>query len=429
MSERVLIAPWGNPFSWWEATYRVNCGEFGIKDCRDTVKEDSKSTLPALIEALNPEKVIIFALDTLVNARKDEENPPIPDSTPRTYDEVREDVEKRVGWFAEEIGIGDKVEIIVAPGVGEFKNASVLGNMLDFYSFTLKELSERLPAGDAEVFLDLTHGMNFMPVLTYRALKNLLGLSAYANNVRFIVVNSEPAIEEKGTMNIRVIENSPVRPKPVYSLIKGGEQEKRWSAFLSAVANGFPLAFATFYPKLSDIEKRIEEQLKDFISSIEVAMNGKIVLVKRKKTLDENFRTISKLRYLLRVLNQNGWDKCTGTVVPLKSVEAITCGLFARMPTIGPVVERQVETIRNSLSGIKLKKPTPMKELMRSSWGRKVHLRNFIAHSGFEGNLVMVNYSARENDYILYYDDERKVMNLCVRALEYRGYEEIPKGC
>ena len=418
--ERVLIAPWGNPFFWWEANYKVDCEKLGIKDCkRTTVTVTSKSTLPAMIEAINPDRVIVVVLDTLVNARKDEKYPPIGDAKPSTYLEVVEDVKRRVQWFMDEIGI-DNAEILVAPGVGEFKNATVLGDILDFYAFVLYELSKRLPRTNSEVFLDLTHGINFMPVIMYRAVNHLLGLSAYVNDVTLTVVNSEPALDEKGVMSMEVIERELFRPRPMYSLLTGGEREELWSAFISSMANGFPLAFATFYPDKEEVVKTLDNTFREWMTKgIDVTSNGKVE-IRRKKKLGHNFRTLSKLMFLLEVLEERGWSRYKKKVLTFGELREIA-GLFRRMPTIGPVVERQVNELERAIEGANIKEPKPLREFLGKAWSRKVKVGNFIAHAGFEGNIVYVNYSRAKRDYVFYYGDEETARRLCVEALKYRG--------
>ncbi|NJE01392.1 CRISPR-associated CARF protein Csx1 [Thermococcus sp. JdF3] len=459
--KRVLVATWGNPFQWGEIAYRVDCKELGLVNC-ENVEMRNVSTLPVLIKALNPDKVIILALDTLANLTLKNE---VPARELNSYNDVKNDVEERVRWFIEnrvkpnldedsdllnDEYLSNYVDVVVLPGLGEFDNASVRGDLLDFYSMVLKELAERLPEDDAEVFLDLTHGINFMPVLTYRALTDLLGLLAYLHTARLHVLNSEPypagarAWREEATetlvLNIRSVESTELRPKPIYSVISG---KPGWSAFISSVTNGFPLAFAVFYPYIAEVRGYIDGELERFLDSIEVemrpdSMGARKVHVERKLALSRDFRTAVKLYYMLRVFNTTfrGYPKRNRDGVSLDELLALTRRLFYAMPRIGIVVEDQLCTMKDVLSrrgrSIKEKGWEPLMKAMRAdsfSGGSSQSLRhggsvsektirNFIAHAGFEFNLTMFRKFGGE--FLFKYSDVSLARTLAVEALKMR---------
>lgn len=394
--KKVLVVPWGNPFGWNEATYVYG-----------SVEKRSFSTLPVLREAIKPDKIIVVVLDTLANIVSRAGEPPISQCDFSSYDEIREDVKERVRYFVEEKleEKFDGIELVIAAGVGVFGNIRVEGDMLDYYHYTTYELAKRLPDEDMTVYLDLTHGINFMPVLTYRALSSLLGLASYLKDVQFKVLNSEPyplgvPQEEirKLRLNVRVVEDREVKPKPILSLLED-ENFNRWNAFISSVANGFPLVFATLCPKMVEIEKEIESRLKSFYRDITV--DGRSVI--RSSTLDSNFKTLSKLYYLLRVLNTE-FRNLPKKEVTLNELKTISETLFNKLPRIGVIVEEQIKDLENRLttsgkpkSSLRGKGWKPLAEYLSSSGisssdttdENKV-VRNFIAHSGFEYNVTMV---------------------------------------
>ena len=51
---KILIAPWGNPKGWGKTTYFFK-----------NEKIESKSSISLLKKVINPDKTLIFALDTL----------------------------------------------------------------------------------------------------------------------------------------------------------------------------------------------------------------------------------------------------------------------------------------------------------------------------------------------------------------------------
>jgi len=471
---RVLVATWGNPFQWEPTWYRLECEALGIEDCQ-SVKLENVSTLPVLMKALKPEKTIVLVLDTLTNITLSN------DVKPReigSYKGAVDDVEERVRWFIEnrvkpylnekDRALLDGVEIVVLPGVGEFDNVSVDGNVLDFYSAILKVLAEKLPVEDNEVILDLTHGINFMPVLTYRALKNLLGILAYLHDVKLYVVNSEPfpqgerewkeKIKELSVLTIKLVEPLDLRPKPLYSSI---HDRPEWSAFTSSVTNGFPLAFATFYPRRKDVKEYIHGLYSEFLRAIETEMKvdkaGKRkVHIERKKPLTKDFRTAVKLYYMLRVFDplfvgEMGLPKKEST---LEELFRITRELFLKMPRIGIMVEDQLCELKNLqewvIAELRNKKNRVPKSLLGNkgviigklyqarnqnfasnnrSLNKNVKIRNFIAHSGFEFNTVSarledtirVKGGKAEKVFVFSYRDKQFASQLCIDSLTYRN--------
>ena len=59
---RVVVAPWGDPFGWRPAVYRL------VEDGEEFVREGSTS-LVCLVEAFNPDVVILVVPETLLCLR------------------------------------------------------------------------------------------------------------------------------------------------------------------------------------------------------------------------------------------------------------------------------------------------------------------------------------------------------------------------
>ena len=426
--EKVLVVPWGNPFGWREITYVYE----GV------VKENILCTLPILKDKIKPDKIIIIVLDTLANVNfgKEVNEQSYAQQNFSSYDEIKEDVTKRVKYFIEK-KLGEDfegIELVIAPGVGVFGNIKVEGDMLDYYHYVTYELAKRLPNENMTVYLDLTHGINFMPVLTYRALLNLLGLASYIKYVRFRVLNSEPfpyGVPQEEVrelkLNVRVVEDREVRPKPILSLLND-EKFSRWNAFISSIANGFPLVFATFYPKIAEIEREIERRLQSFYRNISV--DDRFVV--RKSELGSDFKTLSKLYYLLRVLDTE-FKNLPKKELTLDELKLISETLFNKLPRIGVIVEEQIKSLEDKfttagkpksfLRGVGWK---PLAEYLSSSGvsgsdatGKGRAIRNFIAHSGFEYNVTTV----KENFGTVlfkYKSKEELVVPYSIESLQFR---------
>jgi len=202
---KVVIAPWGNPRNWKEVEYVYNGQTEKLKDPLVLIKR---------IE--NPNKVIIVSVDTLaddyVYAFK---NP--------SYDDIKSCAENLILNFCQkELKNFIPEKIIVSYGFGEFNHTKFIGNAVDFYYHTFKELAfyfaNLLPQINEkiEVIFDATHGINYTTILTYRALREILEILAYVYDVNLKVLNSDPYIGREAKvdrLNINTIEESKILPR------------------------------------------------------------------------------------------------------------------------------------------------------------------------------------------------------------------------
>ncbi|WP_456321296.1 CRISPR-associated CARF protein Csx1 [Palaeococcus sp. (in: euryarchaeotes)] len=486
--KRVIVATWGNPFQWEPIKYKYN-----------RIELKSRNTLPITIKALNPDKVLIIAVDTVANliVKKSNEKikPKIELKEFNSYRDVVGDAKERIKWHITQEVIPElekedgelvdrisemlkegRIEIDIGPGVGVFGNITVEGNMLDFYHYITYDLSRWLPVDNVEVYLDLTHGINFMPTLTYRALRNLLGLLAYTRNVNFEVINFEPyplgvreEIREKTVLNMREIGEGKVSPKPILSRVENEE----WTAFISAVANGFPLVFSAFYPEIKEVGKHLGKKLQEFLEGIKIEKREDgVPRIIRTKELSKDFKNTSKLYYLLRAL-KGDYSKFNLKYkqekgLTIDDIRKIT-DLFRGLPRIWAILDAQVEDIEKMIKGYsylegtheryrkgiidwikerrsknrddaigKLRKGTPVSlggarsalKIFGLSGGNgdtkgEIKLRNFIAHSGFEYNVTLLKYDRIRNDILIYYKERNKVKQLACEALTYGGGKDV----
>jgi CRISPR-associated protein Csx1 len=154
----------------------------------------TKSSLPAILNYANPktEKVFIIVLDTVIKHHVS------------SYKELKDSVVTYYQEFLRSLNLGSEipVEVIVAPGVGRFRLdgescAEFLGLLTDYSAYVAYEISRSLlqiGGDELTVHLDLTHGINFMPSLTYAVICEVLGAIAITKKVRLKVYNSEPYI-------------------------------------------------------------------------------------------------------------------------------------------------------------------------------------------------------------------------------------------
>jgi len=434
MGSSVLVAPWGNPWrgpgskelGWKEVTYVLN-GE----------RLKSRSSLPLLLNVVKPSKAFIIVLDTVADEQELTRSVKLSDNP---YRGLVEGVKDRfLGFIKGDLGVDGKlVEVIVAPGVGRFrigglqgKYSEFKGEMADFYSYVLLELSRRLPLEEEDftLCLDLTHGINYMPTLTYRAVKELLGVMAVKGRgvkpeerkVRFKAYNAEPFVKEGEELQIHVVEDSLVAPNPCkeaisnnkkfldplnlapqeckklseekLGLIRGALNVDELNAFLGAVANGLPLALYSFHPEVEKLEEFIDRIIKVYEGYISVCSEENVFKVERHTSFTKDFNALVKAYATAKAVNLPRKSE-----VSLEDLHEVRKKFFSKLEVFKILISRELKEVEER---VKESKPEELQgwrslnELLQPSklgepGVENFDYRNFLAHSGLERNAVEV---------------------------------------
>ncbi|MEM1610723.1 MAG: TM1812 family CRISPR-associated protein [Sulfolobales archaeon] len=195
MSEVVIgITTWGSPWFVYPNNYRWRKVEYVLAD-DSGCGVSSRTTLSFIFKCISHSlrRFVVIVPSTVVF------EPGL-----NSYDELIQHVKNIYrGFICEEIKkVGDlspkALDLIVAPGSGKFTNRykgdsvegrlmlNYCGSLSNFYYYVYLELSRILVKeilniendGDSKkslkIVLDLSHGMNYMPVLTYRAVNYYL---------------------------------------------------------------------------------------------------------------------------------------------------------------------------------------------------------------------------------------------------------------
>ena len=336
--KKVLILTWGSPWSaysvnkdliqyrWSEVNYVIDEG--GNLKCK------SRTTLPVVYKHYSPDKIIIIATDTTIF------NPDLFTSENRNYRDLIQYVEKIYGEFIQDIiessankcdinidEFKKKIEIVIAPGTGTYNNRyyttekreeslniNFCGSITNYYNFIYGRLSELLynevisllkdskqpkKTKTLRIILDLTHGVNYMPALTYRAIKDLGGAASILLRPVFLeILNSEPYTQGVNELRIHLVEKT-LNPRPErFSFMNGKEPleiegrclskhceetirellSNRLSkikelidlkdvyAYASSIENGLPLLLLYTFPRasLSNVVSSLENIFYDF---------------------------------------------------------------------------------------------------------------------------------------------------------------------
>lgn len=291
---KLLIASWGDFERWKETKYR-----FGDE------RLSNASTLPILQKVIEPDWTVVVLPDTLGRNFS-------------SYEDLKEDITGRIGSFFEHIGVGREVDVLIVPGVGTFPNGSFQGSALDVYYTALYYFSTVVPSNEPlEVHFDSTHGLNYITFLVYRALKDILGIAALRNPVRFKAYNSDPYVPNLSReLSINVIEEAMIEPHPLSEPLPGKKEYllnhgmewgdygkflselehlnriikslKLYNIWIASLIHGLPLAFASYYPDGEEVNGAIEEIFELYSRAVEVGERE----VKRKLALGPGFGAV-----------------------------------------------------------------------------------------------------------------------------------------
>ncbi len=240
---KILFAVWGNYIDWKDAKYSYNQKII-----------ESKTTLPLLLDQINPDYSYIIISDTLINNLCLEKNIELKGN--ESYHELIELVKKSAKNFIEEniknkdfLLNFDTLKFLVQPGIGNFSNSIFKGNPNNFYNILFYQLcqivedkflsnlndcnnknnknNENIESNQTnnntneniEIYLDITHGINYMTFATYRAIKDILQMLSFfyynRTKITFTVLNSDPfqkKSDQENILNINEIEKIKIVP-------------------------------------------------------------------------------------------------------------------------------------------------------------------------------------------------------------------------
>ena len=324
----VVISTWGNPFIWKEANYRLSGLDISVRGV---------TTLYLLIKALSPDLVLVMVPETLLCVKKVEEyggKTISSEVTGEGYGELVYSLRKVVeNFFRKNMPKGLDVKnfrVVVMPNVGEYgddvrvewklpEGRDVSPDSVYAAHTLISSLSSLMELGkgaDAiSINFDITHGVNFMPLAAYRALRVACRVisATYGLKVEFKQYNSTPYPTPTKTKNpnsssehipdleVFIVKEETMTPvkaaqRLVYSYLsrdeiklfrfpKGfeskvlreiGEFQKEFNrihrnakALASSIHYSMPLAFIQFSKENEEYAMKMEEYVKGIEKLIE----------------------------------------------------------------------------------------------------------------------------------------------------------------
>jgi len=426
---KILIATWGYPFAWQPTSYEFE----SIK------KEQVKTTLPVLIEALKPDKVLVIGTDTVLYKHNpirecDEYTAEVKNiistlnNTPKNqrYQEIKHIAKKLIKEFIEtevyphipqNFRNEKNIKVLINYNLGWYGstnkcNPSICGFDLrertpyDYYAnlfyLLYKELKPFLQIADKlEIYLDVTHGINYMPIFALKAIEWLVSFISAEKEVYLTVINSEP-IPQPNVKDIilkifRVlektykgdffykhlptewIEGKPKKLSPGFEKlfgVKSQEYRPDVEPFLASFIYGIPLGIKEFLPNLQEIENFVDKKIQEYESSIEVKVNtnNQCVTVKAPqlyKPLPKYVLAAILTLFAQRIIKENT-QGCENFVT--KIVEH-----FFEEP-FKSILDRNIKTWKECNKNPS--QETCGSEKCLGNSDEKANLRNLVSHSG-----------------------------------------------
>ena len=427
---KILVAIWGNFSAWKDANYRYKNKIY-----------TSSTTLPLLLDTIKPNYTYIILADTLMD--KYDNIFTYQEGLARIKNEAGAFIKEKIRSYPTKLK-EDNINILILPAVGTFSRSRFVGNPNNFYALVyfklarniLRNLGSKLAFISEnnkpclELYLDITHGLNFMTMMTYRAVKDILQIIAYFCKVRLIVLNSDPLVGS-GNIDLNINEIEKINVIPAFNFYRYSDtmllipspsghegvnaltkRMDRLYAFCSAFLHGLPVYMYYFYEKPKEDE--IENIVKLFYDHIEVNVNGTFEVI-QGLNFGESFISLLQGFLLSNLLMVNAKDD---GVVKMDDIERIK-GIFKHSRTILQRLERELGKIKRVRIGSEFKDYGFYAEANYSP-NDNFDGRNFFAHCGFVHNLIELK---REGNTIFIKPKQRFIEEIHEALLE-----SLPSG-
>jgi len=262
-----------------------------------------------------------------------------------------------------------------------------------------------------EVILDITHGINYMPTLTYRALREILHILAYTYDVNLKVLNADPYIRQvrPQKLNINVIEETKILPNLV--AYKSGKRpieprkehqeygqiidnflrqitynKQNIHIFLSAFIYAMPVFVISYLINSQNIENLINQISREFERYITINKDYKII-IERNLEYRIEFENLIKTYLVNSILEAKGFSSKAD--IPLTDIQQLNDKVFSELAIESNRIDKEIKEINDiqSLSTLQQNYQVYI-QLLNKPIQNRIDKRNFFAHAGFEYNAI-----------------------------------------
>lgn len=441
---KILIEIWGNYKAWKEVTYTYN---------NESIT--SSTTLPLLYKTIKPDNTIVIVADTLIENEVTQLQ-----GTQYVYEDLKNIVEQNTKLFITQTFekynqvSPATVSVTVTPAMGSFTHTQFLNNPDNFFAFVYNELAKIAVTIDQnthnkiEIYLDITHGINYMTMMTYRAIKDIAAILAYFFDVTFIALNSDPYVGSGNVkLNINQIEKNQITPQlAIYkypdnmqflrvSLNKDIDNKEKANigislnhqlksiapcynnfigniyAFIGAAYNALPIFIIYFFPDVEQLNTLINKIINLFNNFFQLNCNTNKLCIQQPVDFSPIFITLLQ-SFLFAELLSKKYNLTQKTQIPISSIQCLM-EIFKHSKTNTSRIYRELDKINeiNSKQLIKDEYIDYGQLNMNQNYkpDTNVDERNFFAHAGFGYTLIQLK---KENNTIFIKPKDETIDNI-----------------
>lgn len=466
---KILMCVWGNYKIWKKVQYKYN----------NTVI-NSNTTLPLLYKEIKPEHCVIILGDTLIdNMLKD--GWVVPTET-QWYNELCEKIKfgaekfiidtlqvSNISFDGKNLKDKSFPKVLVIPAVGNFEHVQCMGHPFNFSSVLFYHVlvlfqdlihNENLLDGDVEIYLDITHGINYMTISTYSLIREICSMLSFFCNASLIVLNSDPVpgIMSQTTSNseVKINEVEKVKCQPHFNVLQYpvnkyvvpspflNDDEKRnvisnlkiegfgkdieqYYAFAAAVQAGALLYIYKFYPEIEKIKSKLNEIFTKFNESIHILTdeNNKKTIIKQQLTLLPIIRELLKILLCAISLEVKYGIKPSNEITVKECRELIS--FYEKQKILKVRITRELDRIEEAVKSAKSSYGTDTSmnyikyvDLVGVKPKKQIEERDFFAHSGFAYDSTYLRWDG-ENIFL-------KIDNNHLEDIKKKLYDNVPAG-
>jgi CRISPR-associated protein Csx1 len=375
---------------------------------------NERTSINVLIKEINFNKVFIFAPESLFIGKISENK-----------NEIFKYVEEEIRKFFRKEGLKIEFDVIVSLSSGRYKdkNSNIIANFQtdfsNYYYFLIKifyDIFKSINDKKIEIYVDITHGLNSFVAFFQIALLEFLKIVAMFKDIEIYIYNSDPysPLLKEQCLNINLVRKMKIKAVPYFQKINDN-----LDVFIGAIYNGLPLLGINFFPDINRLKKEVEEKFTQF-NTLNITKKEDEFYIRRKSDLNEEFKGKVISLFLAEQLNKNFFvNKKNHLVFKIKknyktnkfdyfeSNEIKNLKKFFKFDErIGVRINKDIKNLifilRKNLNKIDNNKVSIACLKEEAQLNPIFNERNFLAHSGFENNAVLV--SKVNNEIIIEYD-------------------------
>ncbi|MCX8176077.1 MAG: hypothetical protein N3E48_02455, partial [Candidatus Bathyarchaeota archaeon] len=187
------------------------------------------------------------------------------------------------------------------------------------------------------------------------------------------------------------------------------------SSFVGALYNGIPLALFRFYPNREKLEKIVLKTVEEYERRVKIEKKDKLYVEKDVK-FGNDLKVFIFTHLIVSLLEKSNLLSTRKTEVELSEIRNLTSNLFKFDERFKTRIDNDIYHLNKDVEDKSVCDWTAYIKVLEKPVGEPDE-RNFLAHSGFEKNLVEVKKV--KNVYVRYKEEKiGTIKNFCQKGLK-----------